>query len=92
VLERNGNGKGYSFFPNPVQDEVFYQFNSDVEETIQLEILDVLGRVINTKLVNAAIGNNNLRSDMSNLIPGSYIIRAKHEKSGLLHSAKIVKK
>jgi hypothetical protein len=92
VLERNGNGKGYSFFPNPVQDEVFYQFNSAVEETIQLEILDVLGRVITTKLVNAAIGNNNLRSDMSNLIPGSYIIRAKHEKSGLLHSAKIVKK
>jgi hypothetical protein len=92
VLERNGNGKGYSFFPNPAQDEVFYSFNSESEENIEIEILDVLGRVISTKILNATIGNNNLRADMSSLIPGSYIIRAKHQNSGMLHSAKIVKK
>jgi hypothetical protein len=92
VLERNGNGKGYSFFPNPVLDEVFYTFNSEREENIQIEILDVLGRVVSTKILSASIGNNNLRTDMSNLISGSYIIRAKHMNSAMLHSAKIIKK
>ena len=92
ALERNGNGKGYSFFPNPVLDEVFYTFNSEIEENIQIEILDVLGRVVSTKILSASIGNNNLRTDMSNLISGSYIIRAKHMNSAMLHSAKIIKK
>jgi hypothetical protein len=92
ALERNDKDKGYSFFPNPVQNEVFYQFSTESEEKIKIEIVDVLGRIISTKIMTASPGINNLRTDMSSLIPGSYLIRATHVNSGILHSTKVVKK
>jgi hypothetical protein len=92
ALERNDKDKGYSFFPNPVQNEVFYQFSAETDEKIKIEIVDVLGRIISTKILTATPGVNTLRTDMSSLIPGSYLIRATHVNSGMLHSAKIVKK
>jgi hypothetical protein len=92
ALERNDKDYGYSFFPNPVQNEVFYQFSAETDEKIKIEIVDVLGRIISTKILTANPGVNTLRTDMSSLIPGSYLIRATHVNSGMLHSAKIVKK
>jgi hypothetical protein len=92
VLEIEDKGNSYTFYPNPAQDEVFYQYTTDVAEDLQIEVLDVLGRVLSNKNVKATAGGNNLRVDMSNLVPGSYLVRVTHTATGVVHSAKIIKK
>jgi subtilisin-like proprotein convertase family protein/putative hemolysin len=92
VLENDDKGRGYSFYPNPAQDEVFYQFSTDAAEKVQIEVIDVLGRILSTKIFTTAVGANNLRTDMSTLIPGAYNIRVTHLLDGKVHSTKIIKK
>ncbi len=92
VLEIKENGKDFGFYPNPVSDEIFYQFSADAAEDIQIEIIDVLGRVLRTNMLKSVVGINNLRTEMSDLVPGTYNIRATHINSGKISSAKIVKK
>jgi hypothetical protein len=92
VLEIDDKGRGYSFYPNPAQDEVFYQFSTDASEKVQIEVIDVLGRILSTKIFTTAVGANNLRTDMSTLVPGAYNIRVTHLLDGKVHSTKIIKK
>ncbi len=91
VLNIESDGNGYSFYPNPAKDEVFYQFSTENAEDIQIEVLDVLGRLINTKLLKSAVGINNLHTDMSTLVSGNYLVRVTHLGTGVVHSAKIIK-
>jgi hypothetical protein len=91
VLNIESDGNGYSFYPNPAKDEVFYQFSTENAEDIQIEVLDVLGRALNTKTLKSAVGINNLRTDMSTLVPGNYLVRVTHLGTGVVHSAKIIK-
>ncbi len=92
VLEIKDDGKNFGFYPNPVTDEIFYQFSADFSEDIQIEIIDVLGRILRTNILKSVAGTNNLRTDMKDLVPGTYNIRVTHIKSGKISSAKIVKK
>ena len=92
VLNIKDSGKNFGFYPNPVSDEIFYQFSADFSEDIQIEIIDVLGRTLRTNILKSVAGTNNLRTDMKDLVPGTYNIRVTHIKSGKISSAKIVKK
>jgi hypothetical protein len=91
VLNIEADGKGYNFYPNPAKDELFYQFSTERAEDIQIELLNVLGAVISTKVITSNTGLNAISTDMSNLEPGNYLIRVKHVETGVSHSSKIVK-
>ena len=80
-----------NLFPNPVKDILFFDFTTPTDESIQLEILDDLGRnLINTnKEINA--GKNTIETDMRSLANGIYLLKVISEKSNLIYTKKIVK-
>jgi Secretion system C-terminal sorting domain/Ig-like domain CHU_C associated len=91
VLYNGTNEKGYLFYPNPTQNSVNYQFTTTQIDEVTVEIIDVLGRKLITKNYSVAAGSNNLLIDMSNLIAGTYVIRATHLNSQTIHSKSMVK-
>lgn len=92
ALEIGDDNKGYVFFPNPTENVVSYQFGSELAEDVEIEILDVLGRSLQTVKRSAVVGTNRLKIDLKDYPNGSYIVRATHLNSGAVHTAKIVKK
>jgi hypothetical protein len=92
VLESKSKDNGFSFYPNPVFDELLYSFSSDKAEDIKIEITDMLGRVLTSKICQSVAGSNNIKLDLSALIPGSYNVKSISVNSGIVHSTVIVKK
>jgi hypothetical protein len=91
VLNIAADNAPYNFYPNPTKDELFYQFNSPRAEPINIEIIDILGRVCYTQTATAVVGLNNISSNISALVSGSYIIRVSHLQTAVTNSAKIIK-
>lgn len=59
------------FYPNPVEQMLYFNI-PDLEETIQVDILNMNGAVLISKELNA----NDQNIDVTNLSKGSYIIKA----------------
>jgi hypothetical protein len=92
VLDNTEKGSVFTFFPNPAEDEVLYEFNADVVDDIKVELIDVLGRIVLTKVFKSTVGNNNFKIELNDLPAASYNVRATHVKSGSIHSSRIIKK
>ena len=74
----------YTYYPNPVQDNLHLQYSPDVKPT-SIELYDLQGRLLRTQ-------RNGLGSlNMSDLPSGTYTMRVKME-DGKVFSDKIVKK
>ena len=78
VLEHKASEISNNFFPNPTNDVVNYQFSSAVNESVKVEVLDVLGRVLRQTEHQAMSGLNNIAIDLSPYLSGTYIIRVTH--------------
>ncbi len=92
ALEVKGDKKPYIFYPNPVTEVLTYQFTTEQEGDVIVEVMDALGRVIKSENKNSVAGSNQLFIDMSNLVSGTYSIRVRHLQSAELHSDIIIKK
>jgi hypothetical protein len=92
ALEVGQNNNGYSFYPNPAEDKITYQFLSNSNEEVMIEVIDVLGRTVLNKKISALSGNNIQSLNLSELLPGSYTIRATHVSKGISNSSKFTKK
>jgi hypothetical protein len=92
ALNIERDGQGYSFFPNPTQNVVVYQFNSQMNDKVELQVIDVLGRTLQTQQMSAQTGFNQLEISLGDYPNATYIIRAKHLNSGNVHTAPIIKK
>ena len=51
-------GAGFSVFPNPAQDQVFFDFRSAEASRVQLELVDLMGRTLQRTTNFADIGAN----------------------------------
>ena len=76
-------------FPNPAKDEVFLQWNSEREQTAQVEVFDLGGNRIGLKQVEAVQGANRLRYSTTDLPAGLYLVRLS-VKDGLLQKRLII--
>lgn len=92
VVLNNNSTLNANVYPNPVIDEVFYNYSTDKVENVSIEILDMLGRVIISKNVNTESGINNIKTRTADLVPGAYIMKVTHSSSNDIHTVKIIKK
>ena len=83
--------KGYIFYPNPTENIVYYQYEANDIEQLQIEIIDVLGRVLKTEQVKSAVGVNNIPILLGEYTVGSYIIRVQNFHIGSVHTSKVIR-
>ena len=89
-IEKDANP--YVFYPNPTENSVYYQFNSTTTESVEIEIIDVLGRTLDNIKAVAIDGSNRILIHLNNYPDGNYLIRAQHLSSGIARTTKITKK
>lgn len=64
-------------YPNPANDDVTIAVNSVVTEDVNMDLIDITGKSLQTSLQSLIKGNNNIRLDVSSLAEGLYFIRLK---------------
>jgi PKD repeat protein len=72
---------GLSLYPNPAENEVNLQFIVKDEKTVQVQIQDVTGKIVQYHNVNAAIGANLVVMDTQALSSGVYFVAIKSGES-----------
>jgi hypothetical protein len=92
ALEIKGKETIFVFFPNPTSDVVSYQFTAETNESLNMEVVNTLGQVVISQNRNVRVGTNSISVNMSELAPGAYTVRVKHQKTGVTNSEKIIKK
>jgi large repetitive protein len=92
LLNIEGSGPAYNFYPNPTDDIVFYQFEANTNEILEIEVIDVLGRSLQKFDLTASTGLNSIPVSLENYPSGSYLVSVHHKQSGTVHLTKIVKK
>ncbi len=83
TTELNLNLAWTSIGPNPVVDVTQVNFTSSNDQKTALEVVDMNGRVISHKNIDAFRGNNRYQLDMNNIPSGSYIIRLSNREGAL---------
>ena len=79
-----------TIFPNPVADDLGFQFFSGNNETVIIEVYDVVGKLIISTSSSVSEGNNLLSVDLASIASGTYMLRVKTETSSV--HQKFVKK
>ncbi|MEP7171133.1 MAG: choice-of-anchor tandem repeat GloVer-containing protein [Bacteroidota bacterium] len=64
-------------FPNPTNGFATIKFSSNINQSCELIIADLTGRIIEHEQFNSTAGVNELSLDMSNLIKGIYFVKIK---------------
>ena len=72
---------GLSLYPNPAENEVNLQFIAKDEKSVQVQIQDVTGKIVQYHNVNAAIGANLVVMDTQELSSGVYFVAIKSGES-----------
>jgi GEVED domain/Secretion system C-terminal sorting domain len=72
---RNEGIADVSIYPNPVNNEMTLTIDADKAETGALVISDVTGKVVATRTITVAQGNNKLPVNTAALASGAYIIK-----------------
>ncbi|MEO0787580.1 MAG: hypothetical protein AAFY36_02895 [Bacteroidota bacterium] len=80
-MERPARIRLHPLVPNPVRDEVFVSFDLDKDRRVQLEFVDVQGRVLHQIPMDAAVGYNRVPFDRYELglSAGMYYLRLSGE-------------
>ncbi|HEX8334418.1 MAG TPA: T9SS type A sorting domain-containing protein [Segetibacter sp.] len=83
IVIRNKMTLDVAIYPNPVLDNVNLHFNNEKKTHVQLEIVNIEGKVLQSHklLVTAGLSTKNL--DVSNLSRGTYFVRIVSESEQL---------
>jgi len=74
-IQKDSPLEQFQVFPNPVFDKVNITFSlTQAQEKINLQLRDVLGRLLFEKTIDAVSGLNALELNVSNFSPGNYIV------------------
>ena len=63
-----------SVFPNPSRGQVTMLLSAPANETVSIRVLDLAGRILETRQVNVLAGNNSIPFDLSKQAKGQYLI------------------
>ncbi len=75
-VDENISNTTIALYPNPVIDNVNIMINSLVEGMINIEVLDLTGRIIDSKQLTVEKGSNNIEFDLSRYRNGLYLVKA----------------
>jgi len=64
-----------NLYPNPVVDVLNLNIESEFSGGVLTEIMDLQGRVVDTRAVNLTLGTNQERFETNNLHTGTYLVR-----------------
>ncbi len=81
----------FSAFPNPASEQLIVEINYPLQENIiSFEIYNILGECILKKDLNRITDNNRIEINVSDFIPGTYILRLKNQNE-VFHKKIIIK-
>ena len=69
----------FSLYPNPVTNEFQLSYESIEARTLNVEIIDLQGRVLLRQTINSQYGTNHNRISVSQLQKGLYICRLRND-------------
>ena len=64
-----------SVFPNPTRGQITMLLSAPTNETINIRVMDLAGRILETRQVNVLTGNNSIPFDLSKQAKGQYLIQ-----------------
>jgi hypothetical protein len=91
VVMMAGNGDRLMAYPNPVEDLLNVAMDLRVDGAAQLEVLDALGRVVQSRPIQVNAGRNLLDLDAGMLKAGTYAVRLVGNDGGELGVVRFVK-
>ena len=80
-----------NLFPNPANDIVSLVFSTKKSGAVDMQILDVLGRIIIRKNIGVVEGDNLISADIAALEEGVYFFKVSGFGSGVLTCQKFIK-
>jgi hypothetical protein len=76
IIENSGIQISFLLYPNPAENAVYLQVEGlTSDEAIQFQIIDLTGKMLQQKLINAQAGSNQFTIDLANLANGIYMLR-----------------
>lgn len=73
-VDELGAIQGLSLYPNPTENELNLTFNVENSQVVQIQFVDVTGKLVKTTVVNAANGENKVIMNTSELSGGVYFL------------------
>ncbi len=80
-LNELANIDGLSLYPNPTEGELNVSFNVSSNQTMNFVVTDLLGKVVQTKNIQAASGSNLVVLSTDNLANGMYLLQIGNDAS-----------
>lgn len=80
----------WQLYPNPAEQHFYLSFQAKERESLNIEVLDLEGRVLSSRAAEVQLGTNVLRMDDLSLQNGVYILRVNSE-SGQVWTSKLIK-
>jgi hypothetical protein len=78
-------------YPNPSTSSIYINAACPAATTLQLSILDMNGRVVGRKQVNAMTGNNGFDMPITQLAPGTYLLQVLNADKKVVTTEKFIK-
>ena len=79
TVEELFNSTNISIYPNPVSDKATLEVTTNSATSINLNIVNVLGKTMQSSVHNLNSGNNNITIDVNNLVNGIYFVQLTSE-------------
>ncbi len=76
-----------SVSPNPVEDQLFIDFNSFIQGDVRVTITDIVGKTVYNQTIRLNVGQSKLSVDMNRYPNGFYVVNAS-DKSGAVNVTK----
>lgn len=73
-----GTPGNWALYPNPVEGAAFIDYRSLTTKNIQINVLDITGKLISSKQQRIVTGLNKVVIDASKLVPAMYILSIKN--------------
>lgn len=80
------------FFPNPTLDVVSYQFSTTKEETLNISIIDIVGKTLAEITYETNPGINTKRIDLTTYPAGTYLIKVQNSTGEIITTERVIKK
>ena len=82
------SGISFTVYPNPVRNIMSLRVNNDKSETVTVQVIDLLGKVLTQQQTQLNAGTNTLSLNVSSLASGSYVVVIKGESQESRHFIK----
>lgn len=80
----------WQLYPNPAQDFFRLSYQASKSQSLELQILDLDGKVVQRRKLDAQYGTNVALVESASINPGIYLVQVK-SKEGVLWTSKLVK-